>query len=97
MADLIYPGQRITVEIKFYLLGVPTDPVVARCFIKDPTGSETVITYPTTEFTRRDIGFFEMSVDVDIPGTWIFRGDAAGVVDAASETQISVQPSSFSI
>jgi hypothetical protein len=91
----IYPGQRILVEIKFYLNGVPTDPVVARCLIIDPTGSETILTYPATTFTKRDSGFFEASVTLDRAGSWQFRAEAAGTVDAVDETAIVVSNTSF--
>jgi hypothetical protein len=95
MADLIYPGQRLLVEVKFFLQGVPTDPTVARCLIEDPTGSQTVLTYPAATFTRRDAGFFEANITVTLPGTWYFRGEASGIVDSASETSIEVVPSNF--
>jgi len=91
----IYPGSRILVEIRFYLLGVPTDPTVARCLVKDPTGSETILTYPDASFTKRDTGWFEANITVDQAGTWRFRGEAAGVVDANDEIQITVVPSNF--
>jgi hypothetical protein len=93
--EAIFPGQRVLAEIKFYRLGVPTDPVVARCLVKDPAGSLTVLTYPADTFTRRDQGFFEASVTVDQPGTWQFRGEAAGIVDAVDETTLVVADSNF--
>lgn len=94
--EAIFPGQRVLVEIKFWLLGVPTDPTVARCLIIDPGGSQTILTYPAATFTRRDQGFFEASITVDQAGSWQFRGEAAGVVDAVDETTIVVSGSSFS-
>lgn len=78
-----------------YLLGVPTDPTVARCLILDPDGALTVLTYPAETFTRRDLGLFEANVTVNKAGTWKFRGEAAGVVDAVQETSITVSPSPF--
>lgn len=93
--SLVYTGQRVLVEIKMLLAGVPTDPTVARCLVRDPTGSTTTLTYPNEEFTRRDVGFFEANVTVDKPGVWHFRGEAAGVVDGVSETSITVQDSLF--
>lgn len=91
----IYPGQRILVEVRFYLQGVPTDPTVAKCLVLDPTGSETILTYPAENFTRRDSGWFEANVTVNQPGTWKFRGEAAGIVDAVQETNVYVTPSDF--
>lgn len=95
MATPIYPGQRMLVEVKFRLLGVPTDPTVARCLILDPDNTLTVLTYPAETFIRRDLGFFEANVTVNKAGTWKFRGEAAGVVDAAQETIIQVAESDF--
>jgi hypothetical protein len=91
----IYPGQRILVEVRFYLLGVPTDPTVAKCYVKNPAGTLVVLTYPDAAFTRRDTGWFEANITVDQPGTWLFRGEAAGVVDANNEIMVNVSPSSF--
>lgn len=92
----IYPGQRILVEIKCRLAGVLTDPTVMRCLIRDPSGSQTVLTYPDDEFTKRDTGFFEANVTVNAPGVWMFRGEAAGIVDGVEETAITVHDSPFS-
>ena len=91
----IYPGQRILVECRFFLLGVPTDPVVARMLIKDPTGSQTILTYPDVSFTKRDTGWFEANITVDQAGDWLFRGEAAGTVDANNEIIVRVEPSNF--
>lgn len=91
----IYPGQRILVEVRFYLLGVPTDPTVAKCYVKHPSGSQTILTYPDASFTRRSAGWFEANITVDVAGTWLFRGESAGVCDSATETKIDVVPSSF--
>jgi len=93
--EAIFPGQRVLVEIKFYLNGVPTDPTVARCLVIDPTGSLTILTYPADIFTRRDQGFFEASVTLNRAGSWQFRGEAAGIVDAVDETTLLVNSSSF--
>lgn len=93
----IYPGQRVLVEIRFFLHGVPTDPTVAKCMIKDPTGSQTTLTYPDDDFTRRDTGWFEANVTVDRAGLWSFRGEAAGIVDANGEISITVSPSAFTL
>lgn len=92
---VVYPGQRVLVEIKCRLQGVPTDPTVMRCLIKNPSGSTVTLTYPDEDFTRRDIGFFEANVTVDAPGVWHFRGEAAGVIDGVQETALTVSPSVF--
>lgn len=91
----IYPGQRILVEVRFYLLGVPTDPTVAKCYIKQPSGTTVILTYPDASFTKRDTGWFEANVTVDQAGPWLFRGESAGICDSATEIQVNVSPSSF--
>ena len=96
MATTIYPGQRVLVEIKCRLLGVPTDPTVLRCLVLDPSGALTILTYPAETLTRRDLGFFEANVTVNAPGLWRFRGEAAGIVDGVQETSVLVAPSAVS-
>jgi len=89
-----YVGQRVLVEIEFRLLGVPTDPTIVQVAARDPSdGSVTVVTYPATTLTRRDVGFFEASIEVDTPGQWHFRASGAGVVDGVTETTLDVLPS----
>ncbi len=80
-----YIGQRVLVEGDFRLLGVPTDPMVVRCIIRSPTGVLNTLIYPSTALTRRDLGLFEAAVLVDEAGTWAFRMEGAGIVDAVEE------------
>ena len=90
-----FVGQRVRVEVKMLLAGVPTDPTIAKCLVRKPSGSTVTLNYPDDEFTRRDIGLFEANVLVDEAGVWYFRGEAAGVVDGVSETFVTVQASIF--
>lgn len=94
--SVVYKGQRILVEVKVRLAGVPTDPTVMRCLILKPSGTEVILTYPDVEFTKRDTGFFEANITVDQAGVWRFRGEAAGVVDGVEETSVTVLASDFS-
>lgn len=86
----VYVGQRILVECEFRLLGVPTDPTVVQCTVRSPSGSSTTLNYPDVNLVRRDLGFFEANVTVDEGGTWWFRFEGAGVVDAVQETSLEV-------
>lgn len=91
MPQQIFSGQRVLVECTFRLLGVPTDPTVVQCTIKDPSdGSQTVLTYPHTNLTRRELGVFEANVTVNDGGVWWFRFEGAGVVDAVTEIPLEV-------
>lgn len=93
MASTVYEGQRILIEVEFRLLGVPEDPTIVLCRSHAPSGTETTLTYPDEAFTRRSQGRFEASFLVNEPGTWTFRAEGAGVVDAVNEYTVNVQAS----
>jgi hypothetical protein len=89
--DPYYVGQRVLLEIEFRLLGVPTDPTIVQITAKDPSdGSNITLTYPDVDLIRRDVGLFEAAFVVSSGGQWHFRVDAAGVVDAVTETSLEV-------
>lgn len=85
MAAKVYEGQRILIEMEFRLNGVPTDPTIVTCTYRSPGGTQATLTYPNEALTRRTEGFFEASVLVDEAGTWIIRGEGAGIVDTVNE------------
>lgn len=89
----IYVGQRITIEIEYRLLGVPTDPTIVTCTSRSPLGTVSTLTYPNEAFIRRSAGLFEASILVDEAGTWIFRGESAGIVDGVNEMTQQVEAS----
>lgn len=92
----VYPlfvGQRALIEIIFRLNGVPTDPTVVTCTSRSPSGVQSTITYPVSTFIRRSEGQFEASILVDEPGDWTIRAEAAGIVDAVNEYNLSVTAS----
>ena len=95
MSDLIYPGQRVVVEMHVRLAGVPTDPLVMRCLVRTPDGSQNTLTYPDENLTKRDTGFFEANVLLDVPGMWAFRSEAIGIVDGVDEITVAVADSVF--
>lgn len=86
----VYEGQRVRVEMRFRLNGVPTDPTIVQLTTKAPDGGTAVLTYPVEELTRRSLGFYEADVLVDSPGNWAFRAQASGVVDAVNELVLNV-------
>lgn len=89
----IFVGQRVLIESTFYLLGVPTDPLVVRCLVRGPSGSLTVLVYPAETLTRRETGLYEASVTVNVPGLWHVRWEGAGTVDAVEELAFEVASS----
>lgn len=92
----VYVGQRVLIEVEFRLSGVPTDPTLVTCTARSPLGSTTTLSYPDDDFVRRSAGLFEASILVSDPGTWIFRSEGAGVVDAVNEYSLVVQQSGLS-
>lgn len=88
-----YVGQRVLIETVFRLNGVPTDPTVVLVTAKSPGGGQVTLTYPAAEFIRRDVGIFEASFLVADPGSWTFRVEGAGVVDAVNEMVLPVTAS----
>ena len=95
MASVIYEGQRLRIDVQFRLQGVPKDPLIAQALIKAPSGTVTTLTYPAVSFTRKGLGEFEIYWTVNEPGTWFFRAEGSGVVDAVSELPVSVEVSAF--
>lgn len=92
----VFVGQRILIEIEFRLNGVATDPTIATCSYRSPLGTQAILTYPNEAFIRRSEGLFEASILVDEPGTWVIRGEGAGIVDAVNEYAQEVLASGLS-
>lgn len=93
--ETIYKGQRIRVEIQYRLKGVPTNPTIAQAFIKAPDGSVSTLTYPDANFVRVGLGRYEIYHNVDVAGTWWFRGEGLGVIDGVDEIPVIVEESVF--
>lgn len=94
MPRTIYAGQRIGVEGTFRLAGVPTDPAVVSCLIRPPGGGLQTLVYPDQSLTRDEPGVYLATVVLDTPGTWSFRWEGAGTVDAIDEIKVPVETSS---
>lgn len=86
-------GQRIIVEGEFRLAGVAKDPLLVRFFMRGPSGALITIAYPDNAVVRRSTGRYEASVVVDVPGTWYFRWEGSGVIDAVEELTVPVRGS----
>lgn len=92
MADLIAGGS-IIAQIEFRLEGVRVDPVIVRAFIRKPDASLREISFPSAEFVKIDEGLYELTVIADQPGSWAFRAQGTGTVDAVQEGVVNVAPS----
>jgi hypothetical protein len=92
----VYVGQRILVEIEYRLNGNPTDPTIVQYTYRSPLGVTATVTYPDEAFIRRSEGLYDASILVDEPGTWIIRGEGAGIVDGVNELAQEVLASGLS-
>lgn len=92
----VFVGQKMLIEVEYRLNGVPTDPTLASVSWRAPGGTQATLSYPTTDFVRRSAGLYEASILVAEAGTWIFRTEAAGIVDAVNEMSQEVLASGLS-
>jgi hypothetical protein len=90
MGQRVFVGQRVQIECEFRLFGVPTDPTIVYVTARSPSGSNVTLTYPDENFVRRDTGLYDASFLVDQDGTWYFRPEGAGVIDAVDELPLEV-------
>lgn len=78
--------------------GTPFDPTTVTFSVIDPAGTQTDYVYGTdSEVTKNGTGDYTCSIDVDTPGTWLYRifGDSTGN-RGADEGYFIVRPSEFS-
>jgi hypothetical protein len=92
----VYAGQNLLIECEFRLNGVPTDPTVVTVAYRTPSGTQSTLTYPNSNLVRRSDGLFEASVPAEEAGTWAFRAEGVGVVDAVNEFTMTVLESGLS-
>lgn len=89
----IYVGQVLEIANEFRREGEPDDPTLITVRTKAPSGTTSVIT--KAGMTNPAVGEWVATMTVDEPGSWSFRTEAAGVVDAVTEVAITVAPSAF--
>lgn len=89
-------GTRLIVTAEFRLDAVPTDPTVVRCYVRSPDGELTLLAYPSAELVRVEsaVGTYEAYVTATKAGTYGFRFEGFGTVEAVREVTTSVAPSS---
>lgn len=89
----VYVGQNLLIECEFRLNGVPTDPSIVTVTYRSPLGTQVTLTYPDSNLVRRSDGLFEASIPADEAGTWAFRAEGVGVIDAVNEMTMTVESS----
>lgn len=76
--------------------GAAADPTAILMKQKDPTPTTTTYTYLTDVALVKDsTGVYHVDVYPTIAGTWYYRFEGTGTVQAASENSFIVNPSKF--
>lgn len=71
-----------------------TDPTVTTFKFTDPSGNTTTYIYSTDgELSRTKAGNFHVNISIDESGTWYYRWEGTGTVQAAEEGSFVVRPS----
>lgn len=87
-------GARLVAAAEFRRDGVPIDPTVVRCYVRDPDGSLLELVYPSVDLVRVAVGTYEAYITAVHAGTYGIRFTGAGTVEAVREERVSVAASS---
>lgn len=86
---------RITAEFRS-LSGTLTDPTTVVFKLRSPRGAVTRLEYGVdTALVRESVGRYYSDVDLNLPGTWCYRWEGTGTLQAAEEGTIVVEQSNF--
>lgn len=86
---------RITAEFRS-LSGTLTDPTTVGFKLRSPRGTVTRLEYNVDPGVVRDgVGIYHTDVDLYLPGTWCYRWEGTGTLQAAEEGTIVVEKSYF--
>jgi hypothetical protein len=91
-------SDKIRVTMSFYLVDedgnqVLMSPTNITLSIKKP--DKTVTTYQKTDLTEQETGIFYLEFVVDQVGTWHYRADSSGVVNAGGESSFRARLSNI--
>jgi len=97
-------GDRVSLRATFRLAptptqqadllpGTPANPTTVTLRLRRPSGPTEV--FVGAELANPATGVFELVVDVDQPGLWLYRWEATGAVICAEEGSLVVRPSAF--
>lgn len=89
-------GQEIRTAVTFAVSGVNTDPTAVIFRYLDPSGNVTVWTFGVDpEVVNDAVGLYHADVSIDEEGSWFYRWEGTGVVEAAKEHTFLVRDSKF--
>jgi hypothetical protein len=87
-------GDRVRVVGTFKdIAGMTADPTAVTIKIRKPSG--TVVQLTGAEIDQEDVGVFYADVNLDQSGTWWYRFEGTGQVQAAEEHALNVRASRF--
>lgn len=97
VAMKIWVGTKLRLAVRFTDPdGLDADPTQVVCKVRDPVGAEQAVTYGVDEGIVKDAdGNFHMDVVPTMGGTYKYRWQGTGAVDAAVEGFVAVEPSAF--
>jgi len=87
-------GDRITLRASFVnLTGIPASPTTVICKVKDPTGAVTI--YSGISILNPSVGLFTHDYSIVQEGTYYYRFEGTGIIEAAAESVFLVKDSQF--
>ena len=91
MANSYDRGDLVRLRAEFKnAAGTLTNPTAVVLRVKDPAGA---VTTPVT--TTGAAGVYEHDLSLTLEGTWIYRFEGTGAVQAAEEGEVYVRNSAF--
>lgn len=84
--DIISVIGRFWTRDPITLIRTPADPTTAKCYVETPLSTvETLYTHPVAQITKLAVGVYIIDIPASIAGTWRFRWDGDGAVEASDE------------
>ena len=97
LADIVAVGQLVRVYAYFRdIAGALSDPTAVTSKSQNPAGTETTKAYGTdAEVIKVGTGVYYRDLDVDRAGTWYWRWNGGGVLQAADEGHFTASTTEF--
>jgi len=93
MANTYMVGNQIKCQATFTVGGTATDPTTITARVKDPTGTITVYTFALATVTKTATGIYNVSVTMNLAGSWWVRWEGTGTVVATEEESVIISDS----
>jgi hypothetical protein len=92
-----FPGASVRYSVNFTDPdNANADPDVVKLYIRPPTGNSTTYTYLSgNTIVKSSNGNYYADVSVNATGTWTYRWEGTGTLQAADEGFVEVRPTRF--